>query len=644
MPKVIVENLQKTQQDIDSVNDVLQNYSFEQQQEMLAELEGYTSVPVSIQQFVEDTYYIGNMWGGVHEDGPYEGQPKVFPYWMAHLKDIYPNPFTSPYEEVCITGAIGIGKTTVAIIGLLYDMYRLLITKNPHSKFNLGENKIIATALFTATKNLGNVVLYNGLMDTINTSPFFKKLYYRKQYQPNVIFPHNIGIINGSQFKDALGTDIIQGVIDEANFQNVRLNQVIDNYSNIKQRIISRYMGPGGNLPCRLWILSSKTDNDSFLELHINKSRNNAKVKVIEAALWEAHGHLTEKYCGRRFRVFCGDTNKEPQILPEGQPVPQTIDVSKVIDVPVEYYDAFEMNLLDALRNIAGKTTASKFKLFRSREQINKVLILPPAFVKDVIMLEEYDDKDQIADYLSSDFWQTGMKDAPHFLHMDTALTTDRFGIALCHVHGRKEVKRVDNITGKTSVFQEMIIMHDFCLGLQAKPGQEIPFDKVLNFIVWLREIGFNMGSLNSEFLSRTGKTTSYDHRKGGGLITVDGYQSRETQHRLRKQGFEVHELSVDKTKDPYIAYKRAVMEDRVYSPRNEQLAKELLDVEDTGSKIDHTIKGSKDLADAVVGSFYSCLENAHSSHLYSDVLLNQMRDVLDDGRYIWNSKFGQFV
>jgi len=647
--KVLIDNLSERQRQYDAVGEVLRSYSFEQQMEILAELEGYYSVPVLIDQFIDDPYYIGNIFGGVHEDGDYEGQPRTFPFWRNHLRDIYPNPFYSRYDEVCITGAIGTGKSMVTKVGLLYDIYRLTLLRNPQQKFGIGGSTPIVTALFTVTKSLGSSVLYIELLDIINKSPYFRKLYSPKKYQPNIIFPHDIGFVVGSQFRDTLGMAVIQGIIDEANFQDMRLNQIVDNYTNIKRRIVSRYQYQG-RVPCRLWVVSSSQNNDSFLNEHINKSRELSTTKVIEAALWEVQAHNKEKYCGKKFQVFCGDTSKEPQIIAPDVPIPPSIDVTKIIDVPIEFYNDFEMNIMGALRDIAGLSTVSKYKLFRSREQINKVMIVPPSFQQDVIMLDEYSDKDSIQDYLSDDFYKIGMKSAPHFLHLDTALTTDRFGIAMCHVHGTKETRRTDHVSGKTSVYQEMVVMHDFVLGIQAKPGQEIPFEKVFQFIVWLREMGFNLGSINPEFLSRTGKSSSYDQRTGGGLISVDSFQSRETQQRLRKQGFEVHELSVDKTKDPYIAFKRAVMEERVFFNRNEMLAKELLCLEDTGRKIDHPEKASgygvasKDIADAVCASFYSCLENAHASHLYADVLLKQMNDEAENGAYLWNGRFGTFV
>jgi len=647
--------------------------------EMLAECEGYREVPVDIDEFIEDDYYLGRIWGGVWDEiSENAGQPKVYPFWRDVLRDIYPNPFTSPYHEINITGGIGLGKTTVALIGILYDLYKMLLVKEPQAKYSLGLNTKLITALFTATKKTGNIVLYSDIMDSIHKSPFFSSLYSRKPKEPSVIFPGNVGIVAGSQFGDALGMAVFQGIIDEANFQNVRINQVIDTYNNLKRRMVSRFLGAGGSLPSRLWVLSSKKEDSAFLEEHINRNRNNPRVKIIEAALWEAKGH-TELYttCKTTFPVFIGDTNKDPSILVKGHPIPETMDISRVIDVPSVHYEEFEFDLMGSLRDLAGKSTASKLKLFRSRELLDSRLIITPAFGyekisesgakeivgTDVIVLDS-SDSDKIRDYLSPYFWEIAMKGAPHFIHMDMALTGDRFGMAMCHAHSTREISRLDHATGKKFVMEELVVMFDFVIGLKSKVGEELDYSKVREFIIWLREQGFNLGSVNAEFMSRTGGST-YDKRTGMGLITADDRKaSADMLQLLRKQGFETSHLSVDIKKDAYLAFKRAIVEDRVYCPRNKILLREMLDIEDTGKKFDHPnkssfsniigggevikqgsiIPASKDCLDATVGAYWSCIQNAHSSQLYSDSTVNQMKSELSVGTHIWNKKYGTFM
>ena len=54
----------------------------------------------------------------------------------------------------CITGAIGIGKSSISIIGVLYDLYRVTLLKNPHKKYKLLPTTPIVITLITATMDL----------------------------------------------------------------------------------------------------------------------------------------------------------------------------------------------------------------------------------------------------------------------------------------------------------------------------------------------------------------------------------------------------------------------------------------------------------------------------------------------------------
>ena len=123
--------------------------------------EGYESVPVDIETFINDPFYIGEIYG--------EG--RVYPYWLDKLKKLFPNPLYSPFIEVCITGCIGAGKSTVSIIGVLYDLYRVTLLKDPHKKFKLIPTTPIVITLITATMDLAGAVLADQLIDVIGWSP-----------------------------------------------------------------------------------------------------------------------------------------------------------------------------------------------------------------------------------------------------------------------------------------------------------------------------------------------------------------------------------------------------------------------------------------------------------------------------------------
>ena len=126
----------------------------------------------------------------------------------------------------------------------------------------------------------------------------------------------------------------------------------------------------------------------------------------------------------------------------------------------------------------------------------------------------------------------------------------------------------------------------DFAIGIEAKKDQEISFDKVVDFIIFLREIGYPIYKITADSAAN---------------------MSAHTLQQLRLQGFDVDVLSVDRTRDPYIVFQRNVSDGRVVGPRSNLLIKELLNLKDNGDKIDHPITCSKDIADGACGSFWSC-------------------------------------
>lgn len=75
-------------------------------------------MPVDIMTFVNDPHYLGVTYGG-----------KLFKIWEDTLKELYPIPLFSPYYEVILSACIGAGKTSCAVIGMLYDIHKLLCLK-----------------------------------------------------------------------------------------------------------------------------------------------------------------------------------------------------------------------------------------------------------------------------------------------------------------------------------------------------------------------------------------------------------------------------------------------------------------------------------------------------------------------------------
>ena len=81
----------------------------------------YEEIPVDIITFMHERKYLGNALYNK------EGKFTIFPYWENKLQEIFPTNVDTAYNTVIFTGAIGLGKSTIAVICLLYLLYRLLL-------------------------------------------------------------------------------------------------------------------------------------------------------------------------------------------------------------------------------------------------------------------------------------------------------------------------------------------------------------------------------------------------------------------------------------------------------------------------------------------------------------------------------------
>lgn len=91
----------------------------------------YDEIPVDIETFLYDRNYLGN---GLIDA---EGRFTVFPYWVDTLKKIFPTNVDTSYNTLILTGGIGLGKSFIAVLCLLYLLYRMLCLKDPYTYYGL---------------------------------------------------------------------------------------------------------------------------------------------------------------------------------------------------------------------------------------------------------------------------------------------------------------------------------------------------------------------------------------------------------------------------------------------------------------------------------------------------------------------------
>ena len=144
------------------VQQLIDAHGLEQAVRILARVSGYRELPPRIDAFYRDREFLGS--------STEEGQ-RLFAVWRQVLGEIFPNPFYSPYLEVIMTGAIGTGKSSIAVIGMLYDLCKVLCLEKPQEHFKLLNTTIIAFALMNVTKDLARAVNLDMVHAYLTESP-----------------------------------------------------------------------------------------------------------------------------------------------------------------------------------------------------------------------------------------------------------------------------------------------------------------------------------------------------------------------------------------------------------------------------------------------------------------------------------------
>ena len=112
----------------------------------------YAEIPVDIETFIHEKQYLGN---ALYDK---EGRYTLFPYWEQKLKEIFPTNTTTAYNTIILTGAIGLGKSSISVICLLYMLYRLLCLKDPYVFYGLQPvDKITVSFLNISIENARGV-------------------------------------------------------------------------------------------------------------------------------------------------------------------------------------------------------------------------------------------------------------------------------------------------------------------------------------------------------------------------------------------------------------------------------------------------------------------------------------------------------
>ena len=544
-------------------------------------LTDFKEVPVSIDEFICNPYYLGE----TNRQGK-----AVYPFWRQAARDIFNS--SNKYSEIILSGATRIGKTSTMTIIMAYMLYRLMLYRNPHEYFKKKEVSRFTLAFANLNMKLAEGVAYREFNDTLKNSQWFSDHGKFSRSDRNFYYipeGDKIDIVAGSDASMFLGMQIWAAGIDECNFAKAGVKDINLAKAHMKKlydTINARISGTfrlNGEVYGKMVTSSSKNSDSDFLSDHIESQINagNTHLYLVDRPQWEILPK--EMFSDEKFHFTVGDRYKRGFVIPPENDDEEHIreyvaQGYKVMEAPAELRKNFVADYDIALRDIAGISVVGAMG-FITQEAITPCISQTRhnPFFTDIIQVGTKDNK-TIEEFFRADVVPANLKHCLLNIHLDLAETGDRTGIGGVCVDGNKIVQDFEGRNVSMPFFREV-----FSVGIEAPRGDRLSFQKVVNFILWLRRTGFNIGT-----------------------ISTDQYQSSYLRELLSAQGFNTAKISVDRSEDPYIGLKNILHDQRIELIKNDFRDTELVNLQRVNGKIDHKPNTSKDIADCLCGACWT--------------------------------------
>lgn len=588
--------------------------------EQLLLAEDFVRPPPDIQEFLESPYYLGTTCNKTAD------VPGLFPKWREEIYDLY-DP-RNHYRQLILTGSIGIGKSMVGSICLLYKLARALCMREPLRYYGLASSTTINFSFFSVTQAQVAGGTFSDAASMLSESPFFSEHIRtpspsRKYSNRRIDFTKNLRIEAGSRVHEALGRNTLVALVDEINF---RLEKdaalaAAELFNALEKRYKSRFRHVSDGL---IILLSSAAASNSFLEQHMRNVRHDPTIKVCNFPWWDVVGPVRMSYSGVKFHVDIGDNITPASVVPNEQVA--SIPAHRLLEVPVEHrgdFDDVGSGLDRAIQDIAGVSTGRVAKLFPNLMPLINCIRdgLENPFVDQTVKLS-LNSRHELTDCLrdggkylvamrGSRAVPLRNRNMPRHLHIDVSSgALDALGMAMVHPAAQVQVERTDLRTQMRESLTQPVFELDFALRVIRETADDpIDFGKLRTFIWWLKKCGFDIRRVTCDL----------------------ALLSQEMRNILTKMGFKTAYLSMDRTKAGYESLRYAVLEGRLRMFQHDQFIIEAANLEDLEKKIDHPPKftaaweparefglwaggpGSKDITDAIGGAVHNALTDLDS-------------------------------
>jgi len=562
-------------------------------------------VPATIDEFVESNEFLAgvdfNIWPTLRDD-----LCRMNPDVMAGETPIY---------QTFLGGATGTGKSHLSTGTLAYQVYLMSCFDVPQRLFGLTPATTIVFMLQSVSPTITKRVLYDPFRKMFTAMPYVRRhLRWNDRKESVLEFENNLQIVPApASLQAILGQAVAGAILDEVNFMQIvensktvagpqglggKFDQAEEIYSNIERRRTRSFTTKGVSIGSLCIVSSTRYKND-FLDRKINEMETIYSEEpegtpknflTFRHRQYEVNPRFAE---GRysTFRLLVGTDEYQTRVLEdfeeEGIHYPEG---ATIIDIPMPYKAQFKKDPDAAIRDVVGIATDAISPFFRRRGKIAEAMTR--GLDRGLELWTNGDEFELMTDGMPE--WieeqmpvSRELRERPHFIHVDLSKTADRCGIAVVRFDGMVEQRSADD-PAMIEMLPKLTVVTT--LGIQPSVTHEIDIAEIRGFCLALTRYGFNVASL-----------------------TYDGFASAESIQMTRHTGVHSDIVSVDRTPTAYQNFRDMLYQDRVdIAPDSQILQTELNTVEwyPEKNKVDHPPRGTKDVADAVVGACQAALDD----------------------------------
>lgn len=515
----------------------------------------------------------------------------TYPVWRNSLKEHFAPGSLS--NELIFGGSIGSGKSFASRLAVIYNLIRVINLVSPQLTLGKTPESVLVTSLLTVTLDKAAIAVYKPYINMLERSSLFEEVKRQRDlrgYNGNgpipyletgeyTEFPNNIILNIGSQVTHAISYDLFSASLDEAESRSGSTEKALDLYSELKNRVKTRFLGSRFSLLCL--ISSSKSASGVISQYTSSIVQGDPATRIFSFPIWEVKE--SDPYKKGFFFAMRGTAQHPSRILTDEEsdgyqkgtflrPVG-----TEIYKVPMEYLREFRLSTEKALRDIAGVQSQGEDKLFDDLTTLSHDNLTPELRIDATL-----GDKRRLIDKLPS-----------HVFSM---------------IHGRKVFKRASSASRYVHCDLAEAGMSEAGVTFIHKeigPKGDVVYVADLA-VIFSSHIRIDLGMIKQFIIDVV--------EECGVLIEVlsaDQYQSSALlqEFEQKKIARNVHRVSVDRTSEPYLTFSRLTADGRVKLGHCPILKNQLENLFYDKDKI-YSHK-RKDLADSIVGAVW----NAHNNH-----------------------------